>query len=257
MANDFSRYLIGIRYMGHCYAGWEKNDGNLTPCISEKVINAIGKFCGIENYKNLKLSSRTDAGVHAMRNCFHVDIAPRKKNVDIQTKPYSSDVVRKGLNFFLSETKEKIFVTDVSLVDSTFDARASSTGRTYMYRIICPKRYSNMNNDTRIHMFHEGYAWIYRKPLNTELMSKAALHFQGIHDFTSFRHTRCQSKVPIREISQFNIHSCNSDNISDNFYSLPFMMVSLIHSLFYSFEINISYNCLNHNVMIRMMTHKL
>ena len=91
-------------------------------------------------YSNIKGSSRTDAGVHAIKNCFQIDI-------DTHLKPglRNPKAIVNGLNDALYKLDfiDYMSITDAVLVDTDFDVRRCAVARTYMYRIL--------NRNTRGH----------------------------------------------------------------------------------------------------------
>ena len=70
---NFTRYVFSIQYFGPSFCGWQENQNNgvnnIKPSIYSILWAALTKFTGSNlNVANLKISSRTDAGVHAIRN---------------------------------------------------------------------------------------------------------------------------------------------------------------------------------------------
>lgn len=253
-SNGFKRYLIGVRYEGTKYSGWQitnTNNSSIHPSINEKLTAALEKFVGIEHFENFKISSRTDAGVHAIRNCFQVDIKKRCKPQSNSYSTYSALVsdeyetfsIKNALNFYLGQTQERIFITDILPREHDFDCRADSTGRQYLYRIICPSRQhavladqlnqnTNKLDDNRRYMFHDQHSWIVKYNLNTTAMTEAAQCLLGIHDFTSFRFSSCQSRVPYREVMELTIDSTEfTSNLSTATSTSSSSHKNLSHSL--------------------------
>ena len=156
----YNRYLIGIRYDGNKYYGWDSNDDTLYPSVSERLKFALNKFLGENSYISFQVSSRTDSGVHAIRNCFHVDICMKankssnrlQTNTDIHSNTellsYSTLTIKSALNQYLYKQNESIYITDVSEKPYDFNARLDATSRTYIYRIICPKGNSTATSTT-------------------------------------------------------------------------------------------------------------
>ena len=111
-------------------------------CLSIYICVRVYTFTYIFRpyYRNVRGSSRTDAGVHAIRNCFHID-------VDTHVKPglRNPRAIVNGLNDALYKLDfiDFICITDAVLVDAEFDVRRDAVARTYMYRIL--------NRNTRAH----------------------------------------------------------------------------------------------------------
>lgn len=199
---NFKRYLVGVKYAGSRYSGWQSNSDAKMPSIIYTIEKAIEKYVGEGNFLNVKGSSRTDAGVHAIRNTFQIDLChSNRQNKNIILPYHETKKVKDAVNFYLTKNRESIYITDVNLVDGLFDVRSQATSRTYTYRIVYP----DQANDSRNWLFQNQNNWILREPLNIDAMKEAAAYLLGEHDFTSFRGRRCQSKTPYREITQFDI----------------------------------------------------
>ncbi len=161
---------------------------------------------------------RTDAGVHGLRNGFHVDIN--------HPSLFDSETIKKSFNYYLEPRKTFIFVTDVTEVPKSFDARMDATGRSYCYKILLPRIPFSMDQEvntssmylspqnTNIHhfwsLFHQNRAWVLdptpsHVSFDPCLMEEAARHLIGEHDFASFQSARCQSSVSIRELFSIQI----------------------------------------------------
>lgn len=86
------------------------------------------------NDYNLILSSRTDAGVHALHSTVHVDLHRRN---GLQ---YHETAITLVLNRFLFNQRLPIRVLRTEHVPDTFHSRYSAKSRTYVYRLATPKR---------------------------------------------------------------------------------------------------------------------
>jgi len=64
------RYFIEVRYLGTGLAGFQIQQNAIT--VQEEVEKAMGIY--LRRRVHLTGSSRTDAGVHALQNYFHVDL---------------------------------------------------------------------------------------------------------------------------------------------------------------------------------------
>jgi len=71
----------------------------------------------------------------------------------------------------------EVAVTDVKEVPLDFHARYNAKGKRYIYKI---------HNSQVRDPFLRGRALYYRRPIDVELLSKAAKAYVGSHDFTSF-----------------------------------------------------------------------
>lgn len=231
----FTRYILGIQYNGSNYSGYAKNNHQFKKSIEECIENAIQKFIGIDNYLNFKGSSRTDKGVHALRNVSQVDLIrkiPSKNHInqlnfngDVNNFLGSSEdvkILKSGINYYLQQDTG-IYVTDVTMTDCDFDVRGSSTSRTYMYRIITPSinslnsiDHSKYYSRSPQSLFQNNLAWNINQVLDINAMMKASQLFLGEQDFSSFRNSKCQSISPFRNILALEIHEFNSNSIYSN-----------------------------------------
>jgi tRNA pseudouridine38-40 synthase len=129
-------------------------------------------------------AGRTDAGVHALGQVAHVDIA----------KPVDADTVRDALNFHLKP--HAIAVLRAERVGEDFHARFSAKARLYRYRIV--NRRAPLAID-------RGRAWLVWAPLDAAAMHRAAQSLVGQHDFTSFRASLCQAASPVKTLDVLDV----------------------------------------------------
>lgn len=186
------RLRVGVAYWGDAFSGFTKTqDKTALPSVQAVVEHALTK---IGEFSSFQVSSRTDKGVHALRNVFHVDV-----NQHARLGP---DAYQRALNFHLasSTARGNVAVTDVTEVNAaTFDARRSCTGRTYLYRLL--------ENSTPAHdVFFRRAAWVLHVPLDVEAMQHCATTLlMGEQDHASFQNAGCQSKSSFRNITEFRI----------------------------------------------------
>jgi tRNA pseudouridine38-40 synthase len=173
----------------------------IIPSVMDKLQEAIYRFSA-GNYQNLQGSSRTDIGVHAIRNTCHVDIATRlNPRTGMIENPMQ---IQRGINYHLQrDPRNQICVRDACLVDDHFDARFDASARTYMYRLIVP----TAKHISYPSIFHQDMAWVLDHRLNLELMRHAAAKLVGLHDFASFRGKNCQSRSSDRHVEYITIDS--------------------------------------------------
>jgi len=129
-------------------------------------------------------AGRTDAGVHALAQVAHCDIA----------KPFPPGRLRDALNAHLRP--HPVAVLSAEIVPETFEARFSAVRRHYLYRIV--NRRANLAIDA-------GHVWRVPKPLDTSAMHDAAQKLIGKHDFTTFRDAECQAKSPEKTLDQLDV----------------------------------------------------
>jgi tRNA pseudouridine38-40 synthase len=174
------RYKLTIEYDGRPFVGWQVQDNG--PSVQGVLAAAIAAFCGEE--ARVQGAGRTDAGVHALGQVGHVDLA----------KDWDDDTVRDALNAHLRP--HPVAVLKAERVADTFDARFSAIRRHYRYRII--SRRADLT-------FERGLAWRIGKPLDSAAMHMAAQRLVGRHDFTTFRHAECQAKSPVKTLDRLDV----------------------------------------------------
>jgi tRNA pseudouridine38-40 synthase len=174
------RYKLTIEYDGRPFVGWQVQDNG--PSVQGVLAAAIAAFCGEE--ARVQGAGRTDAGVHALGQVGHVDLA----------KDWDEDTVREALNAHLRP--HPVAVLRAERVADTFNARFSAIRRHYRYRII--SRRADLT-------LERGLAWRIAKPLDSAAMHAAAERLVGRHDFTTFRHAECQAKSPVKTLDRLDV----------------------------------------------------
>jgi tRNA pseudouridine38-40 synthase len=174
------RYKLVIEYDGSAFVGWQVQDNGAS--VQGLLMVAVEAFCG-ERVK-VAGAGRTDAGVHALGQVAHVDLA----------KAWETDTVRDALNAHLRPQPVSVLVAE--RVADDFDARFSATRRHYLYRIV------NRRADLAL---TRGKAWRLPRPLDDAAMQAAAQRLVGRHDFTTFRHADCQAKSPVKTLDRLDV----------------------------------------------------
>jgi tRNA pseudouridine38-40 synthase len=174
------RYKLTIEYDGAPFCGWQYQENG--PSIQGALEAAVKAMTG----DNVRVhgAGRTDAGVHALAQVAHIDLA----------KEYRSDRVRDALNAHLRP--HPIGVLSAEIVPDTFEARFSAIRRHYLYRIA--NRRANL-------ALGVGHAWRVARPLDVAAMHDAAQVLIGKHDFTTFRDTECQAKSPEKTLDVLDV----------------------------------------------------
>ncbi|KQT53537.1 pseudouridine synthase [Methylobacterium sp. Leaf456] len=174
------RYKLVIEYDGAPFCGWQRQADD--PTVQAALETAVQRFSG--EAVRLTCAGRTDAGVHAINQVAHVDLA----------KDWRTDTVRDALNAHLRP--QPVAVISAEIVPNDFDARHSAIRRHYRYRILNRRSPAAL---TRAHVWH--VPW----PLDAGLMHTAAQRLLGHHDFSAFRAAECQAKSPMRTLEQLDI----------------------------------------------------
>ena len=180
MTTPMPRYRITIEYDGTPYVGWQFQQNG--PSVQGRLAQAIHGFCGEELIPSG--AGRTDAGVHALGQVAHIDLA----------KDWPVDTVRDALNAHLRP--DPIAVLDCAEVAADFDARFSAVKRHYLYRIAVRRAPLALDKNR---------AWQVPVPLDADAMHAAAQHLTGKHDFTTFRSVQCQAKSPVKTLDRLDV----------------------------------------------------
>jgi tRNA pseudouridine38-40 synthase len=180
------RYKLTIEYDGRPFVGWQIQDNG--PSVQGVLADAFEAFCGEK--VSIQGAGRTDAGVHALGQVGHVDLA----------KEWHEDTVRDAVNAHLRP--HPVAIVNTERVDDSFDARFSAIRRHYLYRIV------NRRADLAL---DRGRAWRIAKSLDIQAMQVAAQRLVGRHDFTTFRNVECQAKSPVKTLDQLDVKRTADD----------------------------------------------
>jgi len=174
------RYKLVIEYDGSPFVGWQvQHNGVSVQGVLEAAVTA---FCG--DTAHVQGAGRTDAGVHALGQVAHVDLA----------RDWDPDTVRDAINAHLRPHPVAVLAAERAADD--FDARFSARQRHYLYRIV------NRRPDLAL---DAGRAWRIPRPLDEAAMHGAAQVLVGKHDFTTFRATECQAKSPVKTLNRLDV----------------------------------------------------
>ena len=174
------RYRLTIEYCGAGFVGWQRQANGLS--IQEALETAISRYCG--EAATVFAAGRTDAGVHALAQVAHVDLA----------RTADPDEMRNAVNYHLRP--HPISVLNIERVGREFDARLSATGRHYLYRIL---------NRRAPPALERGRVWHVAPPLDLAAMQAGARHLVGHHDFSTFRDAQCQAKSPLKTLDALDV----------------------------------------------------
>ena len=152
---------ITIMYDGRTFHGWQVQKNAVS--VQETFQNSLSRIIGDDI--DIKGCSRTDTGVHANMYC-----------IGLKTNhPIPCERLKAALNNYLPET---ISVTACEDMPLGFHPRYDCKRKQYIYKI--------WNNEVR-NPFLNGYALHYRyRDFDETVLNKAASHYLGTHDFTSF-----------------------------------------------------------------------
>jgi tRNA pseudouridine38-40 synthase len=175
-----TRYKLILEYDGRPFVGWQRQSAGVS--VQQVVEEAIAKFCG--ETVTVHAAGRTDAGVHALGQVAHFDLA----------KETTAFRLSEALNFHLKP--HPVAVLDCREAPLDFHARFSAIERRYRYRIV--NRRAPLTLD-------KGRAWRISVALDAGAMHEAAQILVGRHDFTSFRAADCQAESPVKTLDEITV----------------------------------------------------
>lgn len=153
------RYLARVSYDGSQFQGFQRlNNGR---GVQNKIEDVLTKV--FHKQIEIKGAGRTDAGVHALDQCFHFDL-------DVNIAPLKLQYI---LNKHLSKY---IYIQSLDEVSSLFHARYDVKEKTYLYKIYLGER----------DPFIANYACHITKDLDIKLMKECSKMFIGDHNFKNF-----------------------------------------------------------------------
>jgi tRNA pseudouridine38-40 synthase len=149
-----------LAYDGSAYAGWQVQPG--LPTVQGLLMAAARPILGDD--LRVTGASRTDAGVHALRQTVSVRTA----------RVVRPDTVVRALNATLPRDIRVLGCDDAA---PTFDARRGAVGKRYGYLV---------QNEAVASPFLLRYAWHVPLPLDVPAMRQALAPLRGRHDFGAF-----------------------------------------------------------------------
>jgi tRNA pseudouridine38-40 synthase len=168
------------------FVGWQIQAAGES--VQGVIAAAVEAFAG--ERAAVQGAGRTDAGVHALGQVAHIDLA----------KDWDTDTVRDALNAHLRP--HPVAVLRAERVAQDFDARFSATRRHYRYRIV------NRRSDLAL---DRNRAWRVPRPLDAAAMHGAAQALVGRHDFTTFRAAECQAKSPVKTLDRLAVERAGEE----------------------------------------------
>jgi len=175
------RLKLVIAYDGAHFAGWQSQvHGNSVQDHLERAFQQIvGEAVRVHG------AGRTDAGVHALGQCAHVNVYPNRLSPAQWTAALNGNL------------PPPLRVLRCQNVSPDFHARYSAVAKVYRYRIW---------SGTILPPLEYGRAWHLPRNLDFKVMKRAAAHFAGKHDFALFAANRGHpEKDTIRTIHSVSV----------------------------------------------------
>ena len=152
------RYFFTIAYKGTHYHGWQKQPNAVS--VQQKVEEVFSTI--LNQPIEVVASGRTDSGVHATRQVFHLDLP---------------DKMEPGQLIFKANKMlpQDVALLEVKAVGNEVHARFDAISRSYQYKIINQKD-----------AFSADQAYYFTKELDLQKMNEAAASLFEFVDFESF-----------------------------------------------------------------------
>lgn len=175
-----TRFAFTVEFDGRPFMGWQRQAHG--PSVQQAIEDAIARVTG--EAATVHAAGRTDAGVHGLAMRAHTDIA----------KPITAFRLMEAINALIRPNP--VAILDCVIVPDDWHARFNCLNRAYVYRIV--NRRAPLTQEA-------GLAWRVTRPLDADAMHDAAQLLVGLHDFTTFRSTYCQSASAIKTLDQLDV----------------------------------------------------
>lgn len=175
------RFALLIDYDGTPFNGWQRQAAG-QPSVQAAIEAALARLEPGDH--SIAAAGRTDAGVHATGQVAHCDLV----------RDWDPFRLSEALNHHLKPAP--VAILRAARVDAEFHARFSAQERRYLFRLVA--RRAPVTHD-------RGRVWQVLNRLDVGAMREGAAHLIGLHDFTTFRSTMCQSKSPVKTLDEITI----------------------------------------------------
>lgn len=202
------RYALKIEYDGTPFSGWQRQSER--PSVQGAVEAALARLD--PGAPTIAAAGRTDAGVHALGQVAHADLA----------RDWDPFRLVEALNYHLRPAP--VAVVACALVPEDWHARFSAMERRYLFRIL--ERRAPVTVEA-------GRVWQVPRTLDLDAMRAGAAHLLGHHDFTTFRSTICQAKSPVKTLDEARIDRV--EGLSGSELHFRFRARSFLHNQIRSF----------------------
>ncbi|WP_420395871.1 tRNA pseudouridine(38-40) synthase TruA [Nioella sp.] len=174
------RFALLIEYDGRPFSGWQRQPDR--PSVQGAIEEALSRL--EQDVPSIATAGRTDAGVHALGQVAHCDLA----------RDWDLFRLTEAVNYHLKP--RPVAVVAAARVSDDWHARFSALERQYVFRLIA--RRAPLTHDA-------GKVWHVKNKLDIEAMREGARHLIGLHDFTTFRATICQAASPVKTLDEIRI----------------------------------------------------
>ena len=174
------RYRLTLEYDGAPFVGWQRQaDGWSVQGALEAALARLDPAAPA-----VTGAGRTDAGVHALGQVAHVDLA----------RDWDGFRLAEALNAHLRP--DPVAVLEAVPAAPDFHARFDAVERRYLYRLLDRRAPPTLDR---------GRVWRPRGALDPCAMREAAARLTGRHDFTTFRAAGCQARSPVKTLDALEV----------------------------------------------------
>ncbi|AVO38987.1 tRNA pseudouridine(38-40) synthase TruA [Pukyongiella litopenaei] len=174
------RYALKIEYHGAPFAGWQLQRDH--PSVQGAIEDALARL--EPGPHRIAAAGRTDAGVHALGQVAHCDMA----------RDWEPFRLASALNHHLKPAP--VAIVGAAAVDADWHARFSAIERQYLFRLLMRRAPATLDR---------GRVWQVAHRLDAGAMQAAADLLIGRHDFTTFRSSICQSASPVKTLDELRV----------------------------------------------------
>ena len=169
LVDGLTRYRVDLAYDGTEFNGWAKQP-KLRTVHSEIMATLVKIFGPSSNDFGLRVAGRTDAGVHAEHQVFHLDLSPQQ----LKRLGRSNDLKLKMNSILPSDIR----IIKAAVAPKHFHARYGATHRKYRYTIA--------DATSGWNPLKARYNLWLKYPLDLKAMQVVSKEFLGLHDFAAF-----------------------------------------------------------------------
>lgn len=168
-----------LSYDGTDYAGWQAQPG--PPTVQALLTREVRRLCGAD--ARVTGASRTDAGVHALRQTASI----------VTSSALAATAVQGALNAALPRDVRVVAADDAP---AGFHARFGARGKRYLYLI---------DNARVPSPLLRRFAWHVPSPLDVAAMRVALAAIRGRHDFSAFRAAAGRDASPVCHVTALHV----------------------------------------------------
>ncbi|MCR8827525.1 tRNA pseudouridine(38-40) synthase TruA [Pseudosulfitobacter koreensis] len=180
------RYALKVEYHGAPFVGWQRQPDH--PSVQGAIEAALARL--EPRGHTIAAAGRTDAGVHALAQVAHCDMA----------RDWDPFRLSEAINYHLKPLP--VAIVDCAEVADDWHARFSALERHYKFRLL-------MRRAPATHL--EGLVWRVNRELDLDAMREGAAHLLGLQDFTTFRSSICQAESPVKTLDALDITGIETD----------------------------------------------